>query len=1464
MIEQTLQHYRIYVSTVYVEVNFINALLIHNNVIYTLLVKTDEPVRVYLIVELIVLIISTMGKDKLSSAPAANPGGIEFPADKPKKPPNKRMLRMGATVSSRGPLTTSDGIVVKEWQRLPKQILLEYCQSQKLNKPIFAASNIHTHNNNSGDSDSTQHNNNTSGGKFRIRCIIPDKKGNKSNDINVVSNELFSTVNEAEHMTALLMLHTLNPKLPHDKKLPPPYDIAWKSLSTGTPSVSSNSRYTTQSDKQQQYEQSRAKQNKSSAIQLHVNKQYHVLQMSEPNQQYIENIIKVLQLMEHQSTQHRRSNHDQFDDTEIVKQLNDIGFDESDIRSALTMLRSRNQLIDIDTCIEHLLLNTPESRLPKRYTQQKKTDFKVVSNSVDAAGTLLGVLRQCIPNKLIDVYSKQRDNVYDVCTLLYRDIYNVTSIANHDSVVEIADRIAQISEELSVLESIYDTSFKQHNTDTTVTQWSVQQHKFSVTFIVSAINMYPTELPVIVLSSNAHQLSASQLMYITQCIKQHIIDQQLIGHTVSYHVIQYLSDQWDDIINMSLDTQFNLLPSKWQKYIRSVQLNQQQIDSLHQSHSVQVHLNQSKKSQNQHNHNKNTSKIINKLYDEYQSKQQSKEYQAMIQQRSQLPVYSRRDELLPLIRAHQLVIVDAQTGSGKSTQLPQLILDDCISNKQLANIICTQPRRISAIGLAGRVSDERCESLGHTVGYRVRLDNKVGEYTCLTYVTVGILLQQLINSTSELSGVTHIVIDEIHERSVDIDLVLLLVKQILKSNNNIKVVLMSATLTAGLYHQYFHSVISGTIPMLSIAGRMFDVQQMYLEDIFNQLQYKLQQRYCIQLSAESLQNKIDGAKQYYNNKQLRYDDQTIKQVCVYNQEYINYELIEQLIFHLIQNEINTMSKQSERHKSGILVFVPGVGEINRLQTSLESHLQNTDYTSRYTVIPLHSQLSNQQQSLVFKQTNTTKIVLSTNIAETSITVNDIIYVIDTGKSKQNQYNSITDISSLTEQWITKSNSIQRAGRAGRVQSGTVYRLYTHELYDKLEDQPIPEIKRINLEHICLQLTHFTQHTTRLDSSVIQLLSNTIDPPTLSAIQHSINTLVRLGALDQQEQLTPLGQHLTALPVNNVKIGKLLLYGNMLQCMTTSVCIAAILSSNKSLLTQSNNESTVSVQHNKSDYLYQYQWYKLWYQTKHSSGGTSFKARQYAQTNGLNDQTCDMIESIVQQYIKALIDIKFLNYDFQLSLLDTTQSTLYDINNNNIPMITSVLCSSLYPNVIKVKLPQAKYQSTAHGSVPIDSDAKSIKYYIKQLPDALQDKQSITIRSDTITTTQHTDQRVFIHPRSVNYNTTDYDCPYLLYNSIQSNDSGKISIFDCSVSTAYSYLLLSNSTLTVDHNNNLLLIDDYIKFRCNNTKVIILIKQLRHYLNVLFHNKITDPSLSMNSKTNPVLDAIQRLISTNGF
>lgn len=1416
-----------------------------------------------------------MGKPKASSAPAKAVPATPAPdaATKPAKPPNKRMLRMGATVTAKQPHVTADGIVVKEWQRLPKQLLQEYCQAQKLNKPIYARSHIHTNHERQHDADTAEQSapSNGAGGAHRIRCIIPDKKGVKANDINVVSNETFNTVSEAEHMSALLMLHTLTPTIPYDRKLPAPYDLAWKSLSTASPSVTSNSKYTTQADKQQQIEQSRAKQNRIEASQLHRDKQYHIVQMSESNQTYVENIVKALQALEH-SAQHSNGTTPtepvSVHNTELIQQLTSSGFHVLDVESAIAALRRRAAgPIDSDTCVEYLLLYTPESRLPAKYKQQKKTDFTVVSNSVDNVGSLLSVLRQCVPHQIINKYSKQYSNVYDICTLLYRDIYTAPTIPNGDSAVETTERRVIIDEELSALQSIYDTAYSRLATDTTVTQWSIEQKEFQVTFVVSSVNMYPHELPVIIVGSAAHQLSASQSLYILNAVQQHLTTKQLIGHTVSYDVVQYLIDEWGTLLTESRDAAISL-PVRWQKYVRSVTLNEQQLQQLQHSHLQQTTTNNgTTKSKSYNRKSSAAAKIVQKLYTEYQSKQQNSAYKQMLQQRAQLPVYSKRDELLQSIERSQLVIVSAATGSGKSTQIPQLILEACVSKQQPVNVICTQPRRISAIGLAARVSDERCETTGHSVGYRVRLDNKVSEYTCLTYVTVGILLQQLVNSTSELQGITHIVIDEIHERSVDIDIVLLLIKNILQTNRTIKFVLMSATLTAGLYAQYFKSVVHGEIPMLSIAGRMFDVEEIYLEDVFSTLQYQLKQRQCVSLSADELESRMAAARQYYYDRRLSYTDQVLKQLCIYNNEQLNLELIQQLIMHLIQNEISHLPAASRR-KHGILVFLPGVAEINRLKYAVEGDLQNTEYIDQYTVIALHSQLSNQQQSLVFKHTNATTIVLSTNIAETSITVNDIVYVIDTGKVKQTQYNSITDISTLTEQFITQSNATQRKGRAGRVQAGTVYRLYSRQLFDTFDTEPVPEIQRINLQHICLQLTQFTEHSAFSKQQVSELLGGTLNPPAVQAITHAINSLKELGALGQQNDLTALGRNLTALPINDVKIGKLLLYGSMLQCVTPALCIAAILSANKSLLTATHGEAiaTTQVPHNKSDYLYQYNWYKLWYQRRYGPGGTPAQGRQFASANGLSDQTCDMVQATVEQYVKALIAIQFLPNDFRVSLLEISGGTSYDNNQGNVPMITGVLCAALYPNVIKVKLPQAKYQSTAHGSVAVDADAKSIRYFVQHVPDAMtaSTDSSKTAAPANAIEQQHNDQRVFIHPKSVNFNTTDYECPYLLYNRIQGNDSGRISIFDCSVATAYGYLLLSNSVLSIDHSSNLLILDSYIKFKCNNTRVSILIKQLRHYLNVLFQNKIANPSLIMNGKVNPVLDAIQRLISTNGY
>jgi len=452
-----------------------------------------------------------------------------------------------------------------------------------------------------------------------------------------------------------------------------------------------------------------------------------------------------------------------------------------------------------------------------------------------------------------------------------------------------------------------------------------------------------------------------------------------------------------------------------------------------------------------------------------------------------LPIAGLKEELLEYLEEEDFIIICAETGSGKTTQVPQFILDHEAARLRGAAtyIMCTQPRRIAAVSVAERVAEERGEprpgARGSRVGYHVRLDAASHKGTKLMFCTTGILLRQMASNPT-LEGISHVLIDEVHERTMQSDFLLALVRAVAKRRNAsrerpLKVVLMSATMDATLFSRYL-----GGCRILAAPGRAFDVKQHYLEDIYEMIRYQLahdsrcslryyggEARRNFKAGTKDEEHLIKGgwgdditgreilSKTYDPELYRGYSTATRRNLIRLDEAKIDYDLLEELLMYLIENT----------HDGAVLVFLPGAAEINRLHDVLSAAHRFRDHW----ILPCHSNVNPEDQRRVFHRPpeGVRKIVLSTNIAETSITIDDCVYVIDTGKVKERQYDAARGMGLLLEGWVPKASARQRKGRAGRVRPGECFSLYTRARAESFQAYAKPEIMRVPLEELCLQI-----------------------------------------------------------------------------------------------------------------------------------------------------------------------------------------------------------------------------------------------------------------------------------------------------------------------------------------------------------------------------------------------------------
>ncbi|KAG8727834.1 hypothetical protein FRC12_022188, partial [Ceratobasidium sp. 428] len=459
--------------------------------------------------------------------------------------------------------------------------------------------------------------------------------------------------------------------------------------------------------------------------------------------------------------------------------------------------------------------------------------------------------------------------------------------------------------------------------------------------------------------------------------------------------------------------------------------------------------------------------------------------------RRSLPVYTRAKDLLAEIERHDVTICMAATGSGKTTQVPQLILDQMIElgRGSRCNIVCTQPRRIAAISVAERVAKERGEPLGQSVGYQVRFEAKLPQdHGSITFCTTGIFLKRMQSALLErsqgkqhgsgpsLDDVTHILVDEVHERDVDTDLLLVVLKRLLADRRArqkpLKIILMSATIDPTLFQTYFAEVDGTPAPVAEVPGRSFPVTKYYMDDIIRQLStidmhssmWVWQDKSVVayaggEIGPQALAPITHGSDLLAPHppdppKLLQYDPD------------IPYPLVGLTIAHVIK-------KSSDGH---VLVFLPGWDEMMALQRILEDRrtsLLGVDFTNRneFSLHLLHSTVPVSEQQAVFEpaEPGVRRIILATNIAETSITIPDVVYVVDTGRIKEKRYDPARHMSSLVTAWVGSSNLGQRAGRAGRHRSGEYYGIISKARVASLDPYQLVEMKRTDLTNVVMHV-----------------------------------------------------------------------------------------------------------------------------------------------------------------------------------------------------------------------------------------------------------------------------------------------------------------------------------------------------------------------------------------------------------
>jgi len=453
--------------------------------------------------------------------------------------------------------------------------------------------------------------------------------------------------------------------------------------------------------------------------------------------------------------------------------------------------------------------------------------------------------------------------------------------------------------------------------------------------------------------------------------------------------------------------------------------------------------------------------------------------------RKSLPIYKYREEFIAALEQHQILVLVGETGSGKTTQLPQY-LHEAGYTKGGLKVGCTQPRRVAAMSVAARVAEEMGVKVGNEVGYSIRFEDNTSDKTILKYMTDGMLLREFMTEP-DLAGYSALMIDEAHERTVHTDILLALVKDLARERPDLKLLISSATMNAEKFANYFDDA-----PIFNIPGRRYPV------DIY----------YTPAPEANYLTAAIT----------------TIFQI------------------------------HTSQGKGDILVFLTGQDEIESAEQQLTDTARKLGNRVKELIIcPIYANLPSELQSKIFEPTpeGARKVVLATNIAETSLTIDGITYVIDPGYVKENVYNPATGMSNLVVVPCSRASANQRSGRAGRVGPGKCFRLYTKYAYmNEMDESTTPEIQRTNLNGVVLQLKSL---------GINQLLEfEFMDPPPSESLIGALNQLFTLQALNHKGELTKVGRQMAEFPTDPM-LAKAVLAADKFKCVDEVLSIVSMLS-----------------------------------------------------------------------------------------------------------------------------------------------------------------------------------------------------------------------------------------------------------------------------------------------------------------
>eukprot|EP00039_Didymoeca_costata_P011156 m.154343 g.154343 ORF g.154343 m.154343 type:complete len:1541 (-) comp15082_c0_seq1:2172-6794(-) len=1400
------------------------------------------------------------------------------------------------------PLITS-GYDLNKWTgKKPDNLLRDYCRKSNLWKP-----NFYVHPKSNG---------------FTCKISIKDEN---SNTTCGDPTRIYSTELEAKNFAAVLTLHRFNWNKPMRMLIPPGFRDYWDTLEDkrkedlevkkkkgwdiidkpdpfGT--VAASMRKTREEEKRKRDRERESK----------ISQEMPVVRISENLRTLIESVLDPADM--------KAPDADAADDTASLQPaLIKLGFNKKHILEALEHVQSK------DAALDWLCLHVPEQDLPEKF-RPSVAQIEASKHSTES------LAREYKLKRLASFGFNRRDcdlalkeSAENELLALKKILFKLWDFDIQEKETEYDDIPIEeckeaLQEELESLGDILGNDMQHENNGDdgefiSIKIPNIKKHRDIVLEVrVSASSKYPYEVPLATLASETLP-SHVRLSAIRQMGP---VCKDAISGPVIYELFTWVQENLESILSEPppLATLKTYAPLAEPSYTTN--------DKGHD---------QRKQGKRKLQSRTNNPELGNKLKSERELLESNKQFMKRLEQRKRLPAGGFRERIVETVRKHSVVVISGETGCGKTTQVPQFVLEDHIARGEggACNMICTQPRRLSAVAVANRVAVERMESIGDVVGYSVRLQTKASNRTRLLFCTTGILLQRL-QKDPLLQDISHVFVDEVHERSVDSDVLLTLARDIIKKRPDFRLILMSATIDADRFSNYFYGA-----PVFEIPGFTHPVNVHYLDEIIPLTGYQFwknrgkRKEKGIKIAEEAptpdttkkvstkmtaaqatkgesedeekevsdwedhdndedetepkdkgeCQTKDDGgdngnAMKEKSNEQEIDLNKPQSGTLTSDGTQIDTNLLKLVLTHIIHKE----------DPGAILVFVAGLLDIkrclravNELQDDVDIHLRG---------LPLHSSLTPAEQNAIFEkeQPGERKIVIATNVAETSITIDDVVHVVDSGRVKETGYDADNGMSCLKETWISKASARQRKGRAGRVQAGHCWRLYFETLYEKMADHQAPEILRVPLEQLYLRINIMTPQ-------VQEYLASMLDAPPTPSVQIARNVLQQLNAVDDKGHVTTLGRYLADIPVD-VRIGKFLIFASMLGCVRPALTIAGCLSSTRSVFVSPMNArdeaKRAHLQYctSKSDLLTCAAAYDAWrdiagfcascdkdyknegklravfceacnvtlcnacMEAEHSARGEtkahaaslrpmrtpSYSRRErereeyrFCDSNFLSRQSLLEMRQLRTQFTDVIIDLGFMKRN---------NHAPQNINSQDHRIVKAALCAGLYPRVVKVRHPQTTYHKMKHGAVANENVARQLQLFVF-------DDQNPSSRG----------KRVFLHPSSINFDEGSYDTSLLIYNEKVS--TSKVFLRDATMVSALP-LLIFGGEIAVDHERGWLTLgkEKWIRIQAP-AREAVLVRHLRRGVDRILEAKIRDPSIQLHNV--PVIQAITKLLSLDG-